>query len=185
MKCHNCGTVAQKDDKFCLHCGSPLVKNTTAASGSETMPLKEVLPADQAEKILKEAKRIVKHLSKEEQIIGGAAITGFISFFLPWFENFSKSQNGFIIASINNRTYLVIIAIFASLALLYFGQGAKKPVKIFYTSIHAVIGTFILASEFITHGFNTYPGILLLTVGGGTMAVASLFYQRKLLAMKD
>lgn len=185
MKCHKCGTESQKDDKFCLNCGSPLAKHDTSERGTKNTTSTEVLPADQAEKLLKEVKRIVKLLSREEQIIGVAAVLALVSFFLPWFQNFSKSQNGFTIAAINNRTYLIILAIVASFALLYFGQGAKKPIKIFYTSIHAVIGTFILASEFVTHGFNTYPGILLLTIAGGTMAIASLIYQRKLLSMKE
>lgn len=181
MKCHKCKTEAQKGDKFCLNCGTELI---ALASSQTNHSFHTELPAEHAEKLIKEFKHIVRHLSMVEQVMGGASVVALLSFFLPWFENFSKTQNGFAIANINNRYYLLPLAILISLALLYFSQGAKKNAKIFLTTLQAVIGTFIVATGLGAGGFGGAFGLWLLILAGGVLTGASLYFQKNFL-LKD
>jgi hypothetical protein len=181
MKCPKCGTTANKGDKFCLNCGAAL-KSETATQVGHDQPTQ--LPAEQAEKLLKEAKQIVKHLSPTEQLMGGASLVALLSFFLPWFDNLTRAQNGLDIAKLNNRYYLIPLFILLSLALLYFSQGAKKNSKILITTCQAIIGTFVVTTGIGANGYGAQFGVWLLMLAGGVLTGTALYYQKNYL-LKD
>lgn len=191
MKCHECGTDAQKGDKFCLKCGTLLTEKTTHTSdinqsshAVHEASVNATLPAEQAEKLLKDARKMVKHLTNEELVMGGASIVVFVSFFLPWYGGLAVAQNGFSLASFNNWYYLLPLLALVSIALLYFSQGSKHDTKVFLTTLQAVIGMYILATGIHITNSSSLLGLWLTLIAGGILTGTSLYFQKKFL-LKD
>mgnify|MGYP001613155287 CR=1 FL=1 len=182
MKCNNCGTEAQKGDRFCLKCGAALTGKRSHAShaapvshSSHEDGLSATLPAEQAEKLLKEARKMVKHLSNEELVMGVSSAVAFLSFFLPWYG----SQNGFSLMAFNGWYFFIPIVAVASIVLLYFSQGAKQSTKVFLVTIQAVIGMYIFATGIHAANNGSNIGLWLTILAGGTLTGASLYFQKK------
>lgn len=192
MKCHNCQTEGQLGDKFCLHCGTALKAHAHTTQHSETHTSEYAnshkavssvsLPAEQAEKLLNHANKMVQHLSTEEKVMGGASIVALLAFFMPWSYGSSISQNGFSIATNSNGWYFLLpLSMSASLALLYFSQGAKQQAKIFTTTLQVAIGTYIFGMGIATSGIFSQFGLWLMILAGGVLTGTAVYFQKKIL----
>lgn len=178
MKCKHCGNPSHSDDKYCQHCGNQLIKD----SNSETYTSQETIPVQQAEKIIENVKKVYSRMSREEQIIALSTLAGIVSYLLPWFNSYSGSQNGFEVANINNRYYLVLLALIASGVLLYFGQGAKYRTKIFHMGVLIALGSFIFTSALALTGIELHAGVSVLLLSGVAIGGTALYNQKKLLS---
>lgn len=186
MKCHNCGKTVEHDDNFCLHCGEKLTVSHKADTESRTIRTAEVhtaqLPADQAEQIISNTKLVISRLSQQEKIIGGCALAALLAFFMPWTTaGYMQTGSGYSMANSYNWFILLPVAAILSLALLYFGQGAKKEMKIFHTTIHSVAGVYIAAAGLSNNTFGAQFGLWLMILAGIVLAATALYYQQKVL----
>jgi hypothetical protein len=145
--CDKCGSSNTEQARFCGKCGNPLQTN-----GSDTLT-KEQTPAEQAAKVIKNAKvgtEILKTRTKKiwgnftigEKILAIGAIVVLVSFFMPWLSATGQTINGLAAAKKEWFVYFIPVSAIVSLALLYFSQGAQRKNKVLIARWQIVIGTF-------------------------------------------
>lgn len=145
MNCPKCHKENTPDSKFCADCGT-ILETEKKSSRKKT-------PADQAAQMAKEFKGVWGKLSLSEKILAVGALVSLISFFLPWAVGSSLEEfielsggrvgylNGIEAGKISGWFYLHPLLMLASLAMVYFTQGASKTTKILMARWQIIIGT--------------------------------------------
>jgi hypothetical protein len=144
--CPRCSAENAEHARFCAKCGAPLTHGHPAAGTHQKTP------AQQGAELLQKTKKTTGQLKARtqdlwsnfalgEKIMAAGALGLLVSFVLPWASMGGESISGVGAGQMVGYAYLLPLSAVASLALLYFTQGATREKKLLGAAWQTVIGT--------------------------------------------